>query len=142
MPRYLDVRRTVLIVVGYGILPEAEDRPVAYELKRAIDSRGGGDEERVALVVTDVWALNQEMAGMFATIGIGGPGVNAYAAQVYEELPVAYTRDRRVFVQVEAGRGKRALVWGMDCRGTREAADTFVKDGLLDRFLDRVWSRC
>ena len=27
MPRYFDIRSTVLIVVGYGILPEEEDRP-------------------------------------------------------------------------------------------------------------------
>jgi len=28
MPRYFDVRTTVLLVVGYGILCEEEDRPV------------------------------------------------------------------------------------------------------------------
>ena len=39
MSRYFDVRSTVLLVVGYGILPEEEDRPIAYELKRAINSR-------------------------------------------------------------------------------------------------------
>ena len=32
MSRYFDVRSTVLLVVGYGILPEEEDRPIAYEL--------------------------------------------------------------------------------------------------------------
>jgi hypothetical protein len=141
MPRYLDVRHTVLIVVGYGILPEEEDRPIAYELKRAIDSRGAGDEQRSAVVVTDVWMLNQEMAAMFPAIAIGGPGVNAFAAQIYEELPVAYARDQRVLIQVAEGQGKRALVWGMDHRGTRDAADRFVKDGFLDRFLERVWRR-
>src|SRR5262245_58180461 len=114
MPRYLDVRHTVLIVVGYGILPEEEDRPLAYELKHAIDARGGGDEHRSAIVVTDVWTLNQAMAGMFPAIALGGPGVNAFAAQIYEEVPVAYTRDEHVFVQIDAPPGKRALVWGMD----------------------------
>ena len=38
MPRYFDIGSTVLIV-GYGILPEEEDRPVAYDLKRACSSR-------------------------------------------------------------------------------------------------------
>jgi hypothetical protein len=137
MPRYLDVRRTVLIVVGYGILPEQEDRPLAYEIKGAIDSRGAGDEHR-AVVVTDVWALNQEMAALFARIALGGPGVNAFAAQIYEELPVVAMREQRAFVQME---GKRALVWGMDHRSTRDAADLFVKDGHLDRFLERAWRR-
>jgi len=37
MPRYFDIRTTVLLVVGYGILAEEEDRPIAYELKRAIN---------------------------------------------------------------------------------------------------------
>ena len=110
MPRYLDVRHTVLIVVGYGILPEIEDRPLAYELKTAIDSRGTGDRQRGAVVVTDV------------------------------ELPVVYMRDQHVFVQVD-GRSKRAAIWGMDQRGTRDAVDLFVKDGFLDRFLESLWRR-
>ena len=32
MPRYFDLRSTVLIVVGHWILPEEEDRPLAYDL--------------------------------------------------------------------------------------------------------------
>jgi hypothetical protein len=99
MPRYFDIRATVLIVVGSGILPEEEDRPLAYDLKRAI------------------------------------------AAQIYEELPVAFTRDERVFIQVSEPPGKRAAVWGMDQETTREAVERFVKDGLLDRFLNMVWKR-
>jgi hypothetical protein len=37
--------------------------------------------------------------------------------------------------------GKRAALWGLDQRGTRDAVELFVKDGLLDRFLDLVWHR-
>lgn len=139
MPRYFDVRATVLIVVGYGILPEEEDRPIAYELRQAIIQRGEGAASRSAVVVTDMWMLNQEMAELFPAIAIGGPGVNALAAQIYEELPVAFTRDQRVFVQMNQDAGKRAAVWGMDQAATREAAEVFVKDGLLDRFLELVW---
>ena len=54
MPRYFDIRSTVLIVVGYGILPEEEDRPLAYDLKRAIAARSQGEEGRGAVVVTDM----------------------------------------------------------------------------------------
>jgi hypothetical protein len=72
---------------------------------------------------------------------VGGPAVNAFAAQIYEELPVAFTRDDRVFIQMSDGPGKRAALWGMDEDTTREAAERFVKDGLLDRFLDTVWKR-
>ena len=137
MPRYFDVRSTVLIVVGYGILPEEEDRPIAYELKRIINSRGEGTESRSAVVVTDMWMLNQEMADLFPAIAIGGPGVNAFASQIYEDLPVAFTRDQRLFIQMNPDAGKRVALWGMDQPATREAADLFVKDG----FLDLVWHR-
>ncbi len=141
MPRYFDIRSTVLIVVGYGILPEEEDRPIAYELKRIIDSRGEGTESRSAVVVTDMWMLNQEMADLFPAIAVGGPGVNAFAAQIYEDLPVAFTRDQRLFIQMNPDAGKRVALWGLDQPATREAADLFVKDGFLDRFLDLVWHR-
>ena len=141
MSRYFDVRTTVLIVVGYGILPEEEDRPIAYELKRAINSRSEGVDGRSAVVVTDMWMLNQEMAEMFPAIAIGGPAVNAFSAQIYEDLPLAFTRDQQVFIQMNRERGKRAALWGMDQRGTRDAAERFVKDGLLDRFLELVWHR-
>jgi hypothetical protein len=141
MPRYFDVRTTVLLVVGYGILPEEEDRPLAYELKRAISSRCKGIDDRSAVVVSDMWMLNQDMAEMFPAIAIGGPAVNAFAAQIYEDLPLAFTRDQRLFIQMNQDHGKRAALWGLDQRSTREAAELFVKEGLLDRFLDLVWPR-
>jgi hypothetical protein len=141
MSRYFDVRSTVLLVVGYGILPEEEDRPVAYDLKREINSRRNGSADRSAVVVTDMWMLNQEMAEMFPGIAIGGPGVNAFTAQVYEDLPLAFSRDQQVFIQMNQEQGKRVALWGMERRGTREAAELFVKEGLLDRVLELVWHR-
>ena len=141
MRRYFDVRHTVLLVVGYGILPEEEDRPIAYELKQAINERGKGKDSRAGVVVSDIWMLNQEMAELFPAIALGAPGVNAFTAQIYEDLPVVFTRDEQVFVQMQQQRGKRAALWGMDNRSTREAAEVFVRDGFLDRFLDLVWHR-
>ena len=138
MSRYFDLRRTVLIVVGHGILPEEEDRPVAYELKRAINARGGGSEGQAGVVVTDLWVMNQELGEFFPAIAVGGPGVNAFTAQIYEDLPLIFTRDQHVFVQI-ADEGKRAAVWGMDQAGTREAAEIFLTQGLLERFLELVW---
>jgi hypothetical protein len=98
-------------------------------------------DNRSAVVVTDMWMLNQEMAEMFPAVAVGGPAVNAFTAQIYEDLPIAFTRDQQVFIQMNQDRGKRAALWGMDQRGTREAAELFAKDGLLDRFLDLVWPR-
>ncbi|PWU25624.1 MAG: hypothetical protein C5B48_00375 [Candidatus Rokuibacteriota bacterium] len=139
--RYFDVRNTVLLVVGYGILPEEEDRPVAYQIKRQIDERSKGAEGRSAVVVTDIWILNQEMAELFPAIAVGGPAVNAFTAQLYEDLAVVFTREQQVFIQMDQEKGKRAVLWGMDNRFTREAADIFVREGFLDRFLDVVWRR-
>jgi hypothetical protein len=141
MPRYFDVRATVLIVVGYGILSEEEDRPIAYELRDAINQRADGEGSRSAVVVTDMWLLNQEMGDLFPAIALGGPGANALAAQIYEDLPVAWNRDQRAFVQMHPDSGKRAAVWGMDHGATREAVEVFVREGWLDRFLDLVWHR-
>jgi hypothetical protein len=138
MTRYFDLRTTVLIVVGHGILPEEEDRPLAYDLKRAINARGAGADGRIGVVVTDVWVMNQELADFFPAIAVGGPGVNAFTAQIYEDLPVTVMREERVFVQI-ADEGKRAALWGMDQAATREAVEAFVSDGLLERFLDLVW---
>ncbi len=140
MNRYFDLRTTVLIVVGYGILPEEEDRPTAYELKRVVNARAGGSEGRAGVVVTDVWLMNNELGDFFPAIALGGPGVNEFTAQIYEDLPVAWTRDERLFIQMATG-GKRAAVWGMDQASTREAADVFVSDGLLEKFLELVWRK-
>ena len=138
--RYFDLRTTVLIVVGHGILPEEEDRPIAYELKRAVNARAGGSEGRAGVVVTDVWLMNNELGEFFPAIAIGGPGVNGFTTQIYGDLPVAFSRDQHVFIQM-ANEGKRAALWGMDQAGTREAVEVFVRDGLLERFLELVWRR-
>jgi hypothetical protein len=138
--RYFDLRTTVLIVVGHGILPEEEDRPIAYDLKREINRRAGGSEGHAGVVVTDVWIMNQELQEFFPAISIGGPGVNGFTAQIYEDLPVAYTRDQEVFIQLGTD-SKRAALWGMDQAATHAAVDTFVSDGLLEKFLDFVWRR-
>jgi len=140
MTRYFDLRTTVLIVVGHGILPEEEDRPIAYELKREINARSGGSEGRSAVVVTDVWLMSNELGDFFPAIALGGPAVNAFTGQIYEDLPVVFARDQRAFIQLPE-ESKRAAVWGMDEVATREAASVFVKDGFLERFLQLVWRR-
>ena len=140
MRNYFDIRNTVLIVVGHGILPEEEDRPIAYELKRTVNERAQGHESRMAVVLTDAWMLNNEMADHFPAIAIGGPSVNAFTAQIYEQLPVACAKEQEWFIQMDEGSGeKRAVIWGMETGLTREAVEEFVHGGYLDRFLELVW---
>jgi hypothetical protein len=130
MPRYFDIRSTVLIVVGYGILPEEEDRPVAY-VKRAIVAGRAREPRRCG---GRMWMVNQEMAELFPAIA-GGLG-SCLRGPDLRGAPVAFTRDDRVFIQMSEDRAS-ARLWGMDEDTTREAGG-FVKDGLLDRFLDTV----
>ena len=105
-----------------------------------MNTRAGGTDGRAGVVVTDVWIMNNELGEFFPAIALGGPGVNGLTAQIYEDLPVAFTRDERVFVQMADGE-KRAAVWGMDQAATREAMDAFVSEGLFEKFLDLVWGR-
>jgi hypothetical protein len=140
MPRYFDLRSTVLIVVGHGLLPEEEDRPLAYDLKREITARANGAEDRTAVVVTDVWLMGQELGEFFPAITIGGPAVNEFTEHIYGDLPVVAGRDQEVFIQM-APEGKRAALWGMHEAGTREAVQSFKRERLLDRFLELVWRR-
>ena len=140
MPRYFDLRSTVLIVVGHGILPEEEDRPLAYDLKRKITARADGAQDRTAVVVTDVWLLGQELGEFFPAIAIGGPAVNEFTENIYGDLPVVAGRDQEVFVQM-APEGKRAALWGMHEEGTREAVESFLRQRLLERFLEVAWRR-
>jgi hypothetical protein len=140
MPRYFDLQSTVLIVVGHGLLPEEEDRPLAYDLKREITARANGTEGRSAVVVTDVWLLGQELGEFFPAIAIGGPAVNEFTEQIYGDLPVVFTREQEVFIQMSP-EAKRAALWGMHEAGTREAVTLFTRDRLLERFLDLVWRR-
>ena len=50
-------------------------------------------------------------------------------------------RETPAVIQMNQEQGKRAALWGLDRLGTREAAELFVKEGLLDRYLDLVWRR-
>lgn len=138
MTRYFDLRETVLIVVGHGILAEEEDRPPAYDLKRLVNARANGAASRRGVVVTDVWLIGQELGDFFPAIAVGGPDANAFTEQIYGDLPLLAERDQESFVQMAEG-GKRAAVWGTSPRATREAVDTFVREGLLERFLELAW---
>ncbi len=138
--QYFDIRTTVLIGVGHGILPEEEDRPIAHELKRSVRERAGRREDRNAVVLTDVWMLNNEMADLFPAIAVGGPGANAFTAQLYNRLPIACAKEQQWFIQMdEENSEKRAAVWGMETSLTREAIEEFISEGYLDRFLTFVW---
>jgi len=139
----IDVNQTILIVVGSDINPEEKDRPIAYRLKRRIERspRYGKLPFRKCVVISDSLFENDKIIQICPTIVIGGPGVNATAAEFFQKLPVYINQSNRYFIQYdEAVDNNRVAIWGMDQLTTEEAVDYFVSNGLLEKYLSKVWN--
>jgi hypothetical protein len=137
--KLIDTDETVLIVTGSDIPAEMNDRPIAYALKNEIDRLGAGAAWRGAVVVGDRWYADNRLFHLCSTVIVGGPGVNAVAAALVEELPMLTTIDERVFVQGSwDGEMKRVSLWGLDRVATAQAVESFVRDGLA-KFLTAAW---
>lgn len=138
--KLIDTDDTVLIVTGSDVPAEMNDRPLAYRLKVEIDRLGAGHGFRRAVVVSDRWFAENRIFHLCPTIVVGGPGVNAVAAALAEELPALVRRHNRVFVQGSwDGEQKRVSLWGMDRSATAEAVRAFLEDGYCAEFLSRAW---
>lgn len=138
----LDVNQTVLIVVGSDIKPEELDRPLAYKLKKALESSSlfGKHPFRKCLVISDSLYQHDKIIRVCPTIAVGGPGVNSVAAEFVEKLPVYLSRENRYYIQlVKDFSESRVSIWGMDRQSTEEAVDMFVANGILDDFLKSIW---
>ena len=138
--KLVDTDETVVLVTGSSVNAEERDRPLAYRLKSEIDRRGAGHAYRRAVVVADLWYLQNRIFQPNPTIAIGGPGANGVSQDFSEELTTVYSRDERVFVQAdfEAER-KRACLWGVDVSCTAAAVGVFMTEGYLDDLLSRIW---
>ncbi len=140
--KLIDTDETVLIVTGTEIPAEMNDRPLAYRLKAEIDRRGMGKPFRQAVVVSDAWFAQNRIFHLCAAVAVGGPGVNALAGQLVNELPMLLKRDDRVFVQGKwEGEEKRASLWGMDRVATAQAVEAFIGEGHCDAFLSAAWKQ-
>jgi hypothetical protein len=138
--KLIDTDETVVLVTGASLTAEERDRPLAYRLKAEIDRRGAGHAYRRAVVVADLWYLQNRIFHLNPTITIGGPGANGVSNELAETLPTVYSRDEQVFVQADfEGELKRASLWGVDASFTAAAVDTFMKEGYLDDLLSRIW---
>jgi hypothetical protein len=138
--KLVDTDETIVLVTGASLTAEERDRPLAYRLKSEIDQRGSGHAYRRAVVVADLWYLENHIFHLNPTIAIGGPGANGVSQEFADALPTVYARDERVFVQAEfEGELKRASLWGVDAACTSAAVDVFMKEGLLDQLLSRIW---
>lgn len=138
--KLVDTDETIVLVTGSDLRAEERDRPTAYRLKQEIDRLSDGQPFRRAVVVGDVWYLDNRVFHLNPTIAIGGPGVNGLAADLAQQVPVLWSRDQRTFVQADFDRDpKRALLWGMDAESTMVAVEAFVTQGFLADLLRRIW---
>jgi hypothetical protein len=138
--KLVDTDETVVLVTGSSLTAEERDRPLAYRLKSEIDRRGEGHAYRRAVVVADLWYLDNRIFHLNPTIAIGGPGANAVAEEFSSLLPTVYGSEDRVFVQADLeGDPKRAALWGADAGATAQAVEVFTTQGLLDDLLRRIW---
>jgi hypothetical protein len=138
--KLIDTDETVLIVTGSDVPAEMNDRPLAYALKAEIDRLGAGTPWRVGVVVSDRWYADNRLFHLCATVVVGGPGVNAVAAALVDDLPMIVQRDERAFVQgAWDGESKRVSLWGLDRVATAQAIEIFVREGHCADFLNHAW---
>jgi hypothetical protein len=138
--KLVDTEETVVLVTGSSVTSEERDRPLAYRLKAEIDRRGAGHAYRRAVVVGDLWYLDNPIFQLNPTLAIGGPGANGVAQEFSAVLPTVYNHEEKVFVQVDfEGELKRAALWGANAGFTAAAVDVFTTHGYLDDLLGRIW---
>lgn len=138
--KLVDTDETIVLVTGSSLTAEERDRPLAYRLKAEIDRRGAGHAYRRAVVVADLWYLQNRIFHLNPTIAIGGPGANGVSKEFSEALPTVHADEDRVFVQADfEGDPKRASLWGLDASLTSAAVDVFITQGYLDDLLNRIW---
>ena len=129
-----------MLVTGASLTAEERDRPLAYRLKSEIDGRGAGHAYRRAVVVADLWYLQNRIFHLNPTISIGGPGANGVSNELADTLPTVYSRDEQIFVQADfEGELRRASLWGVNASATAAAVDAFMTEGYLDDLLSRIW---
>lgn len=139
--KLVDADATIVLVTGGSAATLQKDRPLAEWVAEEINRRGGGIAYHRAVVLQDDRYVTSPAMHHNPTIAIGGPGVNQVAQHLSQVLPMAWSREERSFVQMAPGQqGRQAVLWGMDATATRDAVEAFVKEGLLDDLLQRVWA--
>ena len=144
----VDIDRLIFIVTGIQVNAELGDRPLAYrmeaEVKRRLRDRLGAPAEGeppllAPAVISDVFYMNDDEAQTRPVVSIGGPGVNALAASLTDELPTPVAIEDALVVQMDLEmKDQRVSIWGMNHLETVRAVELFIAKGYLDTFLDGV----
>ena len=131
---------SLLIVTGSTLRAEQADRPLAYRLKSAIEELlSQQSSEATVVVLSDLWYLNSEALQARPMISVGGPGVNAVSAHLYQRLHNALVIDNALTIQMDQQLlDLRAVIWGINHQTTVEALEIFIERGYLQRFLGAV----
>jgi len=134
---------SLLIVTGSTLRAEQADRPLAYRLKSAIEELlSQQSSEATVVVLSDLWYLNSEALQARPMISVGGPGVNAVSAHLYQRLHNALVIDNALTIQMDQQLlDLRAVIWGINHQTTVEALEIFIERGYLQRFLGAVLAR-
>jgi hypothetical protein len=144
----IDIDRLICIVVGVQLRAELGDRPLAYRIEQELRTRleaalgrpPEGEPPRLApVVISDVYYLNNDPIQSRPAIAVGGPGMNALAAMLVDELPTAVAIENTLVVQIDLEmEDLRCAVWGMNHVDTVRAVDLFITKGYLDTFVQGV----
>ncbi len=138
----LDNTDLLLIVVGAAIESEIAERPLAGELRDAVERRQReaplieqpvGDEVPLRPVVcTDVWFLNDSSLGGQPVICIGPPQHNAATAYFAGKLPTAFILEGAFRIQLDPQwLDLTACIWGVRTGDTAAGVRLFC-----ERYLD------
>jgi len=133
----------LLIVTGSNLRAERADRPLAYQLQRAIGRHGEKNHCPCSVVVlSDLWYLHAEPLQKLPLISIGGPNVNAVSANLYKQLQNTLVVESALVIQMDPALSDlRAAIWGANSPLTINALDIFIGNGYLERFLRAVLGR-
>jgi len=147
----VDIDRLIWIITGVQLTAELGDRPLAYrveaEVRRLLGELLGpapSDEPPLLspAVISDVYYLNSEEAQTRPLISIGGPGVNAVAGALVNEVPTIVAVENTLVVQMDLEMNDlRCAVWGMDHLDTVRAIELFLNRGHCQTFINGVVSR-
>ena len=144
----IDTDRLICIVVGVQLRAELGDRPLAYRIEQEVRTRleselgkpPEGELPRLSpVVISDVYYLNNEPIQSRPAIAVGGPGMNAVAAMLVDELPMVVAIEHTLVIQMDLDMNDaRCAVWGMNHLDTVRAVDLFISKGYLDTFVSGV----
>lgn len=136
-----DRRESVILAIGSGVTAQLHDRVPAERLREEINRKGRNHLVRWAALVTDTALLNETLYLECPVIAIGGPLVNKFTAIFEKDLPRDSAATERMSICHNMARAdKRMAVWGPDAGDTSDAVELLIASGLLDRFLETVWT--